>query len=84
MKAREMFEELGYEKYSRFNWGVKVERNIYEVNFLKGKHIVGYEYYVFENSTKTICHNTSCEDNYINIDELKAINKQVEELGWNE
>ena len=76
--AREMFEELGYKKYIE-------STNLIEYIDSIGKIIR------FNKSSKSIekfidtfdydnCHYTY---GYLSLEELQAINKQVEELGWN-
>ncbi len=78
MKAKEMFEKLGY-----------------EIDFITD-HSFGYIKKKTNGEEKTITFNDcgtakffviieSDRDNpSINLEELQAINKQVEELGWNE
>ena len=79
MNAKEMFEKLGYEKVNeapllwQFNDGGFI-KNIEFSNNLQRITFSNYEYY---NDDK------SQEEHYINTSELQAINKQVEELGWN-
>ena len=68
MKAREMFEELGYTKI--VNNDFLLEYTNYEITkkvvfYKKIKEVLSYE----ETLTMPL---------------LKAINKQIEELGWNE
>ena len=80
MKADEMFKNLGYEKCSAIDdeeyitFSRKTERYI--------------EYIIFDKIEKSIkswkcCHccNT-IKDKAINMQELQAINKKCEELGW--
>ena len=73
--AREMFEELGYEVISKPN----------TITYRLNK---GYFYYIcFKLNKKTvykskgICGKEVASS--ITTNELQAINKQVEELGWN-
>lgn len=79
MTAREMFEKLGYEydylKYECSEDLITYHKDNLHIQFnLTGKQVVvqndsSYQFYghaVF----------------FINADVLKAINKQVEELGW--
>lgn len=63
--AKEMFEELGYEK-------INETKIIY-----KGKHFSNRPIHIafFDNRKILITES-------IGIEELQAINKQVEELGW--
>lgn len=75
MSAKEMFEELGYEQekigeqliYSKINEKTEVEYQF--IFYLDDK--------TFEAAT-----DSSFYVNDINMQELQAINKQVEELGW--
>ena len=75
--ADEMFEKLGYEK---------TKNNEYHVIYEKGASIRNR--IIFSKITKTVCCILINEDyewnDGIDIDmqELQAINKKVEELGW--
>lgn len=83
MNAKEMFEELGY-KY--------VQNNINNVIKYKIKHFISdTNYIMFDLDTKQInCYIlsdspfTPSSDMAISVKELQAINKQIEELGWND
>ena len=71
MTAKEMFEKLGY--YSSYDYN---------------KPKVDFAFYL-KYSTKMIVFNIKDKtieiiDGAINLQELQAINKQIEELGWNE
>ena len=91
MKSKEIFEELGYkyhEKDSYLKGKIPIyTKEIIDKQYINVKKITfalnGYdtEEYVIDNNTgkriKTI------DNVFINIQELQAINKQVEELGWN-
>lgn len=78
MSAKEMFEELGYKQLKQMK------------NY---KHLLVYEKYdaryketsviTFNTSGKVISKELNDEGWCIFIPELQAINKQVEELGWN-
>lgn len=80
MSAKEMFEELDYEqtktkrfikytyKYFTSNW--------YHIMFDLEEKLI--DCYISNDSPFS-----PNEPSSISIDELKAINKQVEELGWN-
>lgn len=82
MSAREMFEKLGYKKLYKnksymFYEKEIIENPVYEDDYL---HIE------FNFKMKAICK-TLGDDNTpsdITLEELQAINKQVEELGWYE
>lgn len=75
--ADEMFEELGYKRV-----------DTYTIN--DGEPTVTYEkenyYIIFELTTKYVGATSSqyCYGDYASVDmeELKAINKKCEELGW--
>lgn len=74
--AKEMFEELGYEEISKPN----------TITYRLNK---GYFYYIcFKLNKKTVYKSKgTCGKEVassITQNELKAINKQVEELEWNE
>ena len=72
MKAKEMFEELGYEQEMKNNViyyfkKIHIPKSdiVYSINFIVEKK----EIFISKN---------------IDMQELKAINKQIEELGWGE
>ena len=70
--AKEMFEELGYEIFGS-NAKYICYRNIKNAWFIE-----------FDLDKKCILTNKpNTIFNLINLGELQAINKQVEELGWN-
>ena len=81
MSAKEMFEELGYNqlyenKHYMFYVKDLIDTPEYE------KDCIHLE---FNHDNKTI-NKTYGDDNTvedITLEELKAINKQIEELGWN-
>lgn len=78
MSAKEMFEELGYEQK------IGVDFILYVLDSEKTKDL---QYYIeFQTDVKTIIIDTNRKDfiNDITIKELQAINKQIEELHWNE
>ena len=70
--ADELFEKLGYEKFSNdeysFEYRKFLDGELFEIDFWK--------------KDKTISKNYCCEMGYITTKELQAINKKVEELGW--
>lgn len=74
MSAKEMFEELGYKQ--------KIQNDVIyyfkEINIPKryGSTIFYHINFILKDKEIFISKNLSLE-------ELKAINKQVEELGWN-
>ena len=80
MTAKEMFEELGYEKVSdipicyRFDDGGYINL----IEFIDIKQEIMFTEYEEYNENKPQ------GSFFLNKSELKAINKQVEELRWNE
>lgn len=82
-EADKMFEELGYKR-------VREDNDSYEIRFIKKwiTQIRRPKHIIFSVLDKTIC---VCEENerelavkrdWFSVDELKAINKKCEELGW--
>lgn len=77
--ARELFEELGYEKVSdipicyRFDDGGYINL----IEFIDTKQEIMFTEYEEYNENKPQ------GSFFLNKSELKAINKQIEELGWN-
>lgn len=69
MNAQEMFEAIGY------------RQNI-ENGYIKFENIDKCEVIEFDLEKKTIWVSHFLESKELNIDELKAMNKQCEELGW--
>ena len=80
MTAKEMFEKLGYELKRNSQWFLSYEKEttydgIDVITFIyKDKRIQSYNIFPVDR------HLTAKD---ITLDELQAINKQVEELGWN-
>ncbi len=74
MKAKDMFKKLGYKE---------IENNAEEITYESKMTIDDWEQ---EISSITFWLNEKVldSDNYIDVNLLQAINKQVEELGWNE
>ena len=83
MTAKEMFEKLGY-KYHRTPQGIVCQKSY--TNSYPCDEIIIYDN-VFDFNNKEIRKSRIYLEKrtYINItlEELQAINKQVEELGWN-
>ena len=93
MSANEFFEKLGYELITnedndipRKSWGGELKRFklVYKneeslVLFYKDKGIATVEYGSADDDDRI--HYLSYGNNRLNL--LQAINKQVEELGWN-
>lgn len=75
MTAKEMLEKLGY-KYIKRDFGI-----IYQ--YSKSEYIEDYRYIEFNVETKKIELGDWQEDFTLSLEELQAINKQVEELEWN-
>ena len=74
MTAKEMFEKLGY-KYTKYG---------NDIEFNKQFEYAEVKIY-FADFAKTIEISSDKDITFtIDIEELQAINKQVEELGWNE
>ena len=98
MSAKEMFEKLGYkfisendEQITYYNEG-KIGLNKYEHKNTKPHLLYGTDKQIeFYKDTKSYqIFSQQLADDYefcsmcVDIYELQAINKQVEELGWNE
>lgn len=70
--ADEMFEKLGYEKVSDDKYSIEyreiLDDDLFEINFWK--------------EDKTISKNYYRDMGYITLQELQAINKKCQELGW--
>ena len=82
MKAREMFEELGYKLMRDCEYYIFYEKPLKE----NPEYENDYLHISFEKQDKAFIK-TYGDDNspeIIGMQELKAINKQIEELGWNE
>ena len=81
MSAREMFEELGYKFIRECEYYLFYEKALKE----DAEYENDYLHISFEKLDKAFIK-TYGDDNspeIIDMQELKAINKQVEELGWN-
>ena len=76
MTAKEMFEKLGYFEASMPNADEIV------FNF-KSSDIEDYRYIAFNKIDKYIEVDDYTDYFKLSLEELQAINKQVEELGWN-
>ena len=83
MTAKEMFEKLGYDcieddsgiSYTKLQERFDGELIISTIRFLKRD-------YLFSKTKQYGLFGTT-KFSYITLDELQAINKQVEQLGWN-
>ena len=71
MNADEMFKKLGYEKHSS-----KIHER-FDLYSPDDEHLVKV---VFNNKTKRLA--IHCDGEALDMQELQAINKKVEELGW--
>lgn len=70
--ARELFEELGYELVSQDSTIIRYQKNFDIIEFYLSDNSIGvYDDWYYEQTY-----------NEITMNELQAINKQVEELGW--
>lgn len=73
MKAKEMFEELGYELF------IKSDNEICYM----GKEHKWYISFYLDDKVVQCCENDFYNTSIgVSSEELQAINKQVEELGW--
>lgn len=72
--AKEMFEELGYIQDLNNSYNVGYFKRITETRLRTITFIKDYKYMTFIDNDNNCC---------LNLEELKAINKQVEELKWN-
>lgn len=73
MSAKEMFEKLGYE---HFNNGLRITYQNYEISECK---LIEFNL----KEKKMWLADDSEEVVELSFKEIKAINKQIEELGWN-
>lgn len=83
MTAKEMFGELGYKQVNKTNYSVRYEGQPTKIGT--------YEFYIEiwkrEGMEDLLVRKATIRKEYIaNIwgEELKAINKQIEELGWDD
>lgn len=88
MKAREMFEELGY-KYTKEIIFPEDEDNrqsaiVYTKKVYEDRHII--EFFLIDKIYRTYMDYHECKEPFelveIDMPTLKAINKQCEELRW--
>lgn len=73
MKAKEMFEKLGYEKFN-YSKGIRFTNSDTEQN-------IEFEDGGFINIYNT-CYNKENEVEVLIVEEIQAIYQQIEELGW--
>ena len=78
MSAKEMFEKLGYELVNKapMLWQYNDGGFIKNIEFSKTLETITFSNYEYYNDGKPQ------DEHRINVRELQAINKQVEELGW--
>ena len=70
--AKEIFEELGYELVSKNSTIIRYAKDFDRIEFYLSDNTIGvYDDWYYEQTY-----------NPITLQELQAINKQVEELGW--
>lgn len=75
MSAKEMFKDLGYEREYDYLGGVKCESIMYK----KENFMIRFCMTELGDDLQIISDNKQVD---LNIDEFKAIQKQIEELGW--
>lgn len=73
--AREMFEELGYEKVTNNSEEISYQKERYTNKY--SNTIAMYTHINFELDTKRVF-----ATDYLTLDEFRAINQQRKELGW--
>lgn len=73
MTAKEMFEELGYYKIEKNSKGIKLTM----VAYYNDETASVIEFWTPKNIKIDIYNNE-----YLTVEHIKAINKQIEELGW--
>ena len=77
--ADEMFKKLGYEKQEN-------ERYIFYYQYNGAKEKFGYEFtkpmYEEQGEVYPVCYSETDEAISVTMQELQAINKKCEELGW--
>lgn len=79
MKAQKMFEELGYTKDGENEWDLTYSKTIVNNQFYTSPITINFRKMIDESVAK---YDSVGNCVPINILELKAINKQIEELGW--
>ena len=72
MKAKEMFERLGY-TYNKYAYGIEI--------ILHTKY-ENYKYIRFDFKNKTYCCVYECEPMDVDMETHMAIIQQIKELGW--
>lgn len=95
MSAKEMFESLGYKYYEDDGFTCYLQAinvpNALNCEYIEFKKIsinrLNREISIHDYKKDALCQNfingeTNCKINYLSFEELRAINKQIEELGW--
>lgn len=78
-KADEMFKKLGYEKIKEYKFEKPENDDITELILYKnGDKGLEIEFW----NDKSVSKMCNYDESYITMQELQAINKKVEELGW--
>lgn len=83
MTAAELFYKLGYEQTRKTENVIYYLKHHYVDGFGFDNTIIKFEYYSVECYLFNDDSEYYTESGPIDMDELIAINKQVEELGWN-
>ena len=76
--AKEMFEELGYELISSSH-----NRKVFKKDNLVTSYTIVFEYCAKTINIYSSINGKGFNSKNMTMKELQAINKQVEELGWN-
>ena len=79
MTAKEMFEELGYELKYQNEWDIKYVKEIKPHQYWKSPITIDFR---IHGDNEVYKYDKEMKAGIISFKELKAINKQVEELGW--
>lgn len=83
MTAKEMFEKLGY-KCQEDDFSIEfIKQMKCPLNNKKVEYVIEFYKDIKTFSCEALSNNKEHYTNDIDMKELQAINKQVEELGWN-
>ena len=80
MTAKEMFEDLGYKQEC---WCFEEEKKIDEIVYIRENRFASNVTFRIENKCFKIHRKNETKSAWCDLKLLQAINKQVEELGWN-
>ena len=93
MKAKEMFKKLGYKYYEDDGYSVFIKEKYKKDNHYKYKKITICKFEkeisvmeaIYENNSNEWKDSVNINHDmcFLTLEELQAINKQIEELGWN-